>query len=67
MANTFWSAPVGASMPEDVTGTATTTAGAAFELRVTHTATGVTRETALLAVEAFKNKIIEGTWPPGIS
>jgi hypothetical protein len=67
MADTFWSASVGANIPEDVTGTATTTAGAPFEFRATHTGTGVTRQGALLALEAIKLKIIEGQWPPGIS
>jgi len=63
MAKEYYGVAVGGKMKTDVT-KATSTTGAAIELAVDLTATGLTKELVLLALEGIEQKVLEDTWPP---
>lgn len=64
MADRFYSCEFGTTMKNGVTETATTTAAADVEVRVTYDATNTSKQAALIAIDAIKQKIFEDTWPP---
>lgn len=63
MADRFWSLSLG-QKKQDIAETGTTTAGAHVEVRITYTATGLSKQEALKALELLEYKITEDTWPP---
>ena len=63
MADRFWQAEFGATKTT-VVEAGTTDAGADVELRITYDATNNSKNMALLALEAIKQKLIEDPWPP---
>jgi hypothetical protein len=63
MAKEYYGVAVGGKMKTDVTKDTATT-GAAIELSVDLTATGVDKQAVLLALEGIEQKILEDTWPP---
>ena len=63
MANRFYSCNFGQDKVA-VAETATTTAGADVEIRVTYTATNNSKGALLAALEMLEQRIIEDTWPP---
>lgn len=64
MANRFYSVQIGGGMKTDVTETTSTTASAPFELRVSYDATGGSKVAVLKALEALRQRLTEGKWPP---
>lgn len=44
--------------------TGSSTASADVELRITYDATAASKQAALMAVEALRQRLIEDTWPP---
>lgn len=64
MANRFYSCEFGATMKAGVSETASTTAAADVEVRITYDATGNSKLKALQAIDAIKQAILEDTWPP---
>lgn len=63
MANRFYSCEFGADKVA-VVETATTTAAADVEVRVTYDATNNSKLGLLLALENIRAKILADTWPP---
>ncbi|MFZ9585586.1 MAG: hypothetical protein ACO280_11615 [Pseudohongiellaceae bacterium] len=63
MADVFYQAEFGATKTT-VVEAGTTDANADVELRITYDATNASRNLALLALEAIKQRLIEDTWPP---
>lgn len=63
MADRFWSLNFGQKKHE-VAETATTTAGAAVEVRITYDATGNNHMAAIAALEMIQQRMIEESWPP---
>lgn len=63
MADRFYGADLGVTMPAEVTEAGSTTSKA-VEVRVTYTATGLTKVGVLNALEAIKNAVIADTWAP---
>lgn len=64
MADRFYSCEFGTTMKSGVTEAAATTAAADVEVRVTYDATSNSKQAALNAIDAIKQKILEDTWPP---
>lgn len=64
MADRYYSANPGSGMSTDVTETATSTAGARFEFRVTYDAASVDKTTTVKALEAIMQTVIKDTFPP---
>lgn len=65
MASTFYGVPLGGSMAEDVTVSATTTS-LPIEVEVIHTTTGINKIAVSLALDAVKAKLIESNFPAGV-
>lgn len=63
MADRFYSCNFGQTKV-DVAETATTTAGADVEVRVTYTATNNGKQALLVALSVIAQRITEDTWPP---
>jgi len=63
MADRFWACEFGATKTT-VVEAGTTDANADVELRFTYDATNNSKNMALLALEAIKQRLIEDTWPP---
>lgn len=63
MTDRFYSASLGQDKTA-VVETATTTAGASVEVRITYDATGLTKGEALKLLEQIEYRITEDTWPP---
>ena len=63
MANRYYSASLGQDKTA-VAETASTTAGASVEVRITYDATGMTKQEALKLLEQIEYRITEETWPP---
>jgi len=63
MADRFYSINLGGDKVS-VAETGTTTAGAAVELRVTYTATGLTKQDVLKCLEQLECRVAEDNWPP---
>lgn len=63
MADRFYSCEFGASKT-DVAETASSTAAADVEVRITHDASANSKLNALLALDAIRQRILEDTWPP---
>ena len=63
MANRFWSCEFGQDKVS-VAETASTTAAADVEVRITYDATNNGKQAALVALENIKARIIQDTWPP---
>ena len=63
MANRFYGANIGATMPTEVTESGSTTSRT-VEVAVVYDATGANKHTILNALEAIKNYIIKDTYPP---
>lgn len=64
MADRFYSGEFGATMKTEITETATTTAAADVELRVTYDASNASKQGVIMALEAIMQKIVEDTFPP---
>lgn len=64
MADRFYSGEFGATMKTEITETATTTAAADVELRVTYDASNASKQGLLMAIRAIEQKIVEDTFPP---
>lgn len=64
MADRYYSASVGASMPANVTEGAAATPGAFVDLRITYDATQASRQAAINAVQAILGAIVQDSWPP---
>lgn len=64
MADRFYSGEFGATMKTEITETATTTAAADVELRVTYDASNSSKQGLIMALEAIMQKIVEDTFPP---
>ena len=64
MANRFYSCEFGAGVKGQVTETASTTAAADVELRVTYDATANSKHALLQCIEAIRIAITEDNWPP---
>jgi len=63
MADRFYQAEFG-DTKVDVVEAAATDAAADVEVRITYDATNNSRQAALLALDAIKQRIVEDTWPP---
>ena len=63
MANRYYSASLGQDKTA-VAETATTTAAAHVEVRITYDATGMTKQEALKLLEQIEYRIVEDTYPP---
>ena len=64
MADRFYSCEFGTTMKSGVSETGTSTSAADVEVRVTYDATGNSKQAALNAIDAIKQRIVEDTWPP---
>lgn len=64
MADRFFSCNVGTTMQSGVTETASTTAAAHVEVRVTYDAAQNSKRATLAAIDAIRQKILMDTWPP---
>lgn len=64
MADRYYSASVGASMPSEVTEGAAATPGAFVDVRITYDATQASRQAAIDAVNAVLGALIQDSWPP---
>ncbi|MFO1465858.1 MAG: hypothetical protein U1F35_05370 [Steroidobacteraceae bacterium] len=63
MTDRFYGVDIGGDMPSDVTEASSTTSKN-IELRVTYDATGQSKLTVLLALEALTNYVSQDIWPP---
>ena len=63
MADRFYSASLGQDKVA-VAETASTTAGAHVEVRITYDASGLTKQDALKLLEHLEQRITQDTWPP---
>lgn len=63
MTNRYYSISLGQGKVA-VAETASTTAGAHVEVRITYDATGVTKGEAMKMLEHLEARIYEDTWPP---
>ena len=64
MADRFYQVAVGGDMVTDVVKAGTTSAGSPFEFRWTYDATGANKMQALKALDAIKQDITTGRFPP---
>ena len=64
MADRFYQVAVGGDMVTDVVEAGTTSAGSPFEFRWTYDATGANKMQALKALDAIKQDITTGRFPP---
>lgn len=64
MADRYYSAPVGASMPANVTEGGAATPAAFCDVRITYDATNASRQQAINAVQAVLNYLVQDNWPP---
>lgn len=65
MASTFYGVPLGGSMAEDVTVSATTTS-LPIEVEVIHDTSGINKQAVTLALKAVKAKLLESNFPAGV-
>jgi hypothetical protein len=64
MADRYYSAPVSASMPANVTEGAAATPGAFCDVRITYDASQASRQAAINAVNAVLGYLVQDNWPP---
>lgn len=64
MADRYYSCEFGTTAKTGVSETATSTAAADVELRLTYDAAVNSKQAALMALDAIRQRIVEDTWPP---